>query len=66
VAEYAVVFHGSELAGATITTLNPTYTADEIRRQLLDAGATLLVTVPVVLDVATASMAGTSVTMDAC
>jgi acyl-CoA synthetase (AMP-forming)/AMP-acid ligase II len=62
VPEYAAVFHGSAVSGATITTLNPTYTADEIRHQLRDAGATILVTVPAVFDVARAAMAGTTVT----
>ena len=60
--EYAVVFHGTAVSGATVTTLNPTYTADEIRHQLQDSGATILVTVPAVLDVARAAMDGTSVT----
>jgi 4-coumarate--CoA ligase len=62
VPEYAVVFHGTAVSGATITTLNPTYTADEIRHQLQDSGATILVTVPAVLEVARAAMADTSVT----
>ena len=31
VPEYAVAFHGAAVAGGTITTINPTYTADEIR-----------------------------------
>ncbi len=43
--EYAVVFHGAAWAGATVTTLNPTYTADEVRQQLRDSGACLLVTI---------------------
>jgi acyl-CoA synthetase (AMP-forming)/AMP-acid ligase II len=43
--EYAVVFHGTAMAGGTVTTLNPTYTADEIRHQLNDSKATLMVTV---------------------
>ncbi|MEX2660233.1 MAG: AMP-binding protein [Acidimicrobiales bacterium] len=58
---YAVVFHGAAVSGATITTLNPTYTADEIRHQLQDSGATILVTVPAVLDVAKAAIEETSV-----
>jgi 4-coumarate--CoA ligase len=61
VPEYAVVFHGAAVAGVTITTLNPTYTADEIRHQLQDSGATILVTVSAVLEVARAAMEGTSV-----
>src|SRR6187549_1254373 len=43
--EYAIVFHGVAVAGGTITTINPTYTEREIRHQLDDAGASLLVTV---------------------
>ncbi len=61
VPEYAVVFHGSAVSGTTITTLNPTYTADEIRHQLQDSGATILVTVGAVLEVAREAMEGTSV-----
>ena len=44
--EYAVVFHGVIRAGGTITTINPSYTAEELRGQLVNAGAELLVTVP--------------------
>jgi acyl-CoA synthetase (AMP-forming)/AMP-acid ligase II len=47
--EYAVVFHGVSKAGAVLTTVNPTYTADELAYQLKDAGATLLVTVVALL-----------------
>jgi 4-coumarate--CoA ligase len=43
--EYAVVFHGTCLAGGTVTTVNPTYTADEIAYQFNDAGAKLAVTI---------------------
>jgi acyl-CoA synthetase (AMP-forming)/AMP-acid ligase II len=60
--EYAVVFHGVAVTGGTVTTLNPTYTADEIRHQLNDSKATLMVTVSAVLPVATAAVEGTSVT----
>ncbi len=59
--EYAVVFHGVALAGGTITTINPTYTDHEVRHQLEDAGATILVTVPMFLDVARAAAEGTAV-----
>ncbi len=41
--DYAVVFHGVAAAGGTVTTVNPTYGAEEIRFQLQDAGATLAV-----------------------
>ena len=42
---FASVFHGLLRAGITVTTVNSLYTADEIERQLRDAGATWLVTV---------------------
>ena len=60
--EYAVVFHGVAVAGGTNTTLNPTYTADEIRHQLQDSKATLLVTIEMFLETATAAIEGTQVT----
>ncbi len=43
--EYAVVFHGTLYAGGTVTTINPTYTAKEIIKQLEDSKATRLVSV---------------------
>src|SRR5271155_2623948 len=58
--EFAVVFHGVALAGGIVTTINPTYTADEVRKQLLDSGATILVTVPMLLDLARAGAQGTA------
>ncbi|MEE2815794.1 MAG: AMP-binding protein, partial [Actinomycetota bacterium] len=42
---FATVFHGILRAGATATTINSLYTADEIANQLADAGAEWLVTV---------------------
>jgi len=42
---FAVVFHGILRAGATVTTINSLYTAEEIENQLADAGATWLFTV---------------------
>jgi acyl-CoA synthetase (AMP-forming)/AMP-acid ligase II len=62
VPEYAIVFHAAAVAGGTVTTINPTYGADEVRFQLKDAGASLLITVPMFVDVATAGMEGTDVT----
>jgi len=53
--EYATAFHGAAFAGATVTTLNPSYTAEEAARQLADAGACLLVTVPGLMDTARAA-----------
>lgn len=48
--EYAIVFHAVATTGGTITTINPTYTAEEIEFQLKDAGASILVTIPMFLD----------------
>jgi len=59
---YAVVFHGAATAGGTITTVNPTYTADEVRHQLQDSGATILVVVAAAVEVAAAAIEGTDVT----
>ena len=60
--EYAVVFHAVAMAGGTITTINPTYTAREVHHQLVDSGARLLVTVAPFLDIATEALADTAVT----
>jgi acyl-CoA synthetase (AMP-forming)/AMP-acid ligase II len=58
---YAVVLHGVAWAGGTITTLNPAYTEHEVRHQLLDSKAELLVTVPAFLETAQAAIEGTGV-----
>ncbi len=60
--EYAVIFHGVAMAGGVLTTVNPTYTAGEVHKQLLDAEATLLITVAPFLPVARAASEGTAVT----
>ena len=44
--EFTVVFHAAGLAGGTVTTVNPTYGAEETRFQLNDANATMIITVP--------------------
>lgn len=44
--EYAVAFHAVSLLGGVITTINPLYTAEELSRQLGDAGARYLVAAP--------------------
>ena len=62
VPEYASFFHGAALAGGTVTTINPTYTAGEVTHQLNDSGATILVTISMFLDVAREAAVGTSVT----
>jgi len=60
--EYASFFHGVALAGGTVTTINPTYTANEVKHQLDDSGATILVTISMFLDIARTAMEGTAVT----
>ncbi len=59
--EYAIVFHGVAVAGGTVTTVNPTYGAEEVRFQLNDAGATMLVTIGMFAETAKAAIEGTSV-----
>lgn len=59
--EYAIVFHGAAVAGVAISTVNPTYTADEVRFQLRDSQATLLVTIALLLDAAKEAIEGTNV-----
>ncbi len=61
VPEYAVAFHAVGVAGATLTTINPTYGVEEVRFQLRDSGASLLLTVPMFLEVAFAAIEGTGV-----
>ena len=61
VPEYAIVFHGIALAGGTVTTINPTYSPEEVRFQLQDASASSLVTIPMFLDAAQAAAEGTGV-----
>ena len=57
--EYAVVFHGCGVAGGTVTTVNPTYGAEEVRFQLLDASATILVTIEAAMPIALKAIEGT-------
>jgi len=56
--EYAVVFHAVAMCGGTVTTINPTYGADEVRFQLNDANASMLITVPMFVATATEAMEG--------
>ena len=62
VPEYAIAFHAGAVAGGTITTINPTYGAEEVRFQLRDARASLLLAVPMFLEVARQAIEGTDVT----
>ena len=55
--EYGVTFHAVALAGGVVTTVNPTYTAGEVHHQLVDSGATRLVTIPMFLETVTAAIA---------
>ena len=50
--DYCIIFHAVAWAGGTITTLNPTYTSNEIQHQLKDSGAELLITIPATLKAA--------------
>ncbi len=59
--EYAIAFFGVASAGGVNTTINPTYTAKELRHQLLDSGATYLVTIPQFLDAAREAIKDTGV-----
>jgi len=56
--DYAVVFHAVATCGGTITTVNPTYGAEEVRFQLNDANASLIITVPMFAETATEAMEG--------
>jgi len=53
--EYAVAFYGVAMLGGINTTINPLFTADELAKQLKDAGARALITVGAVLDKAHAA-----------
>lgn len=57
--EYPVVFHGVAWGGGTVTTINPTYTAPEIKHQLQDAGAVMLITIAAFEETAREAMVGT-------
>ena len=52
VPEYAVLFHGVAAVGGVNTTINPTYTVEEVEHQLRDAAARLLVTTSAFLETA--------------
>src|SRR6056297_947558 len=59
---FALAFHGILYAGGTVTTVNPTYKAEELHHQLSDSGATLLITIPAFLETAREGAKGTAVT----
>jgi acyl-CoA synthetase (AMP-forming)/AMP-acid ligase II len=51
--EFAIVFHGAAVAGVAVSTINPTYTAEEVAFQLRDSNSTLLVTIAMFAETAT-------------
>ena len=59
--EYAVVFHGAAVAGVAVSTINPTYTAEEVRFQLRDSGARVLITIAMFIETAREAIEGTEV-----
>lgn len=59
--EFAIVFHGAAVAGVAVSTVNPTYTADEVRFQLNDSRATLLITIGLFAETAREAIEGTAV-----
>ena len=59
--EYAVAFNAVALAGGATTTINPTYTVEELTAQLRDCRARYLLTVPALLDKARAAAASAGV-----
>lgn len=59
--EYAVVFYGVAMLGGINTTINPLYTIDELTRQLNDANAKFLLTVPAFLENAHAAAAQSNI-----
>lgn len=60
--DYAVVFHAAALCAGTVTTVNPTYSAAEIKQQLIDSGATLVITANACIDGVNEAIKGTHVT----
>ncbi len=48
--DYVIAFHGITFIGAVVTTINPMYTPAELRRQLEHSSASMLITVPALLD----------------
>ncbi len=60
--EYFMLFHGPAMLGATVTTINPTYGAEEVAFQLRDSAASMLVTIPMFIETAEKAIEGTAVT----
>ncbi len=56
--EYTIVFHAVAVTGGTVTTINPVYGAEEVRFQLNDAKATLLIAAAPFAETAVAAAEG--------
>ena len=56
--DFATVFHAAAYAGATITTINPGYTAHEVAHQLKDSGASWLFTLSALMPLAAEAVQG--------
>jgi len=61
VIEYAVAFHAAATLGGIVTTINPLYTAEEVSKQLRDAHAKYLLTVPALMDTTVKATQGSEV-----
>ncbi|MCF8527748.1 MAG: AMP-binding protein [Candidatus Nanopelagicales bacterium] len=59
--EFAIVFHGAAVAGVAVSTINPTYTAEEVAFQLRDSHARLLITIAMFAQTALEACADTEV-----
>jgi len=53
--EFAIVFHGAAVAGVTVSTINPTYTAEEVAFQLKDSTSSMLITITLFAETAAAA-----------
>lgn len=61
VPEYVVAFHAAATLGVVVTPINPLYTPEEIEKQLRDARARGLITVPALLEKARGASAAAGV-----
>ena len=59
--EYPILFMGASEAGLVLTTLNPLYTAGEIRGQLVNSETKIIVTIPQLVEKVAAATAGTDI-----
>ena len=59
--EYPILFMAAAEAGLVLTTLNPVYTTGEIRGQLVNSEAKLILTIPPLLEKVKEATAGTEI-----